>query len=69
MPLSVATCPEGRRGDLSNVVADRSAYNVLSQPLSLPNVDSIFFVSRHAIPAMLETAGGGAIVNVSTSQR
>jgi len=22
MPLSVATCPEGRRGDLSNLVAD-----------------------------------------------
>jgi NAD(P)-dependent dehydrogenase (short-subunit alcohol dehydrogenase family) len=50
------------------LVADRSAYNVLSQPLSLPNVDSIFFVSRHAIPAMVETAGG-AIVNVSSSQR
>ena len=30
------------------------------------NVDSMFFVSRHAIPAMIETAGGGAIVNVSS---
>lgn len=30
------------------------------------NVDSIFLASRHAIPAMIETAGGGAIVNVSS---
>src|SRR6202040_3504995 len=30
------------------------------------NVDSMFLVSRYAIPAMVETAGGGAIVNVSS---
>jgi NAD(P)-dependent dehydrogenase (short-subunit alcohol dehydrogenase family) len=30
------------------------------------NVDSMFMASRHAIPAMRETAGGGAIVNVSS---
>jgi NAD(P)-dependent dehydrogenase (short-subunit alcohol dehydrogenase family) len=30
------------------------------------NVDSMFLVSRHAIPAMIETASGGAIVNVSS---
>ncbi|HYU14106.1 MAG TPA: SDR family oxidoreductase [Stellaceae bacterium] len=30
------------------------------------NVDSMFLVSRHAIPAMIDTAGGGAIVNVSS---
>ena len=30
------------------------------------NVDSMFYVSRHAIPAMIKTAGGGAIVNVSS---
>ena len=30
------------------------------------NVDSMFLVSRHAIPAMIEIAGGGAIVNVSS---
>jgi NAD(P)-dependent dehydrogenase (short-subunit alcohol dehydrogenase family) len=30
------------------------------------NVDSMFLVSRHAIPAMIETAGGGDIVNVSS---
>src|SRR5229473_7983557 len=30
------------------------------------NVDSMFLVSRFAIPAMVESAGGGAIVNVSS---
>ena len=30
------------------------------------NVDSMFLASRHAIPVMKETAGGGAIVNVSS---
>jgi NAD(P)-dependent dehydrogenase (short-subunit alcohol dehydrogenase family) len=30
------------------------------------NVDSMFYVSKYAIPAMIETAGGGAIVNVSS---
>src|SRR5260370_2709847 len=30
------------------------------------NVDSMFLVSRFAIPAMIETAKGGAIVNVSS---
>jgi NAD(P)-dependent dehydrogenase (short-subunit alcohol dehydrogenase family) len=30
------------------------------------NVDSMFMASRHAIPAMKQTAGGGAIANVSS---
>jgi NAD(P)-dependent dehydrogenase (short-subunit alcohol dehydrogenase family) len=30
------------------------------------NVDSMFLASRHAIPAMMRTAGGGAIVNVAS---
>jgi len=30
------------------------------------NVDSMFLASRHAVPAMKKTAGGGAIVNVSS---
>lgn len=30
------------------------------------NVDAMFLVSRHAIPAMLRTAGSGAIVNVAS---
>jgi NAD(P)-dependent dehydrogenase (short-subunit alcohol dehydrogenase family) len=30
------------------------------------NVDSMFLTCKHAIPAMIKTAGGGAIVNVSS---
>ena len=30
------------------------------------NVDSMFFACKHAIPAMVRTAGGGAIVNISS---
>ncbi|MBV9687468.1 MAG: SDR family NAD(P)-dependent oxidoreductase, partial [Alphaproteobacteria bacterium] len=30
------------------------------------NIDGMFMASRHAIPAMKETTGGGAIVNVSS---
>jgi len=30
------------------------------------NVDSMFLASRHAIPAMIRTAGSGAIVNVAS---
>jgi NAD(P)-dependent dehydrogenase (short-subunit alcohol dehydrogenase family) len=30
------------------------------------NVDSMFLASKHAIPAMIATAGGGAIVNVAS---
>ena len=30
------------------------------------NVDSMFLASKHAIPAMIKTAGGGAIVNVAS---
>jgi NAD(P)-dependent dehydrogenase (short-subunit alcohol dehydrogenase family) len=30
------------------------------------NVESMFLASKHAIPAMIKTAGGGAIVNVAS---
>ncbi|HYM29820.1 MAG TPA: SDR family oxidoreductase [Candidatus Cybelea sp.] len=30
------------------------------------NVESMFLMSKHAVPAMIETASGGAIVNVSS---
>ena len=30
------------------------------------NVESMFLLSRHAIPAMIKTANGGAIVNISS---
>ena len=30
------------------------------------NVETMYLASRHAIPAMIDTAGGGAIVNISS---
>src|SRR5690242_9803924 len=30
------------------------------------NVDTMYLAARHAIPAMIKTAGGGAIVNISS---
>jgi NAD(P)-dependent dehydrogenase (short-subunit alcohol dehydrogenase family) len=30
------------------------------------NVETMFLLSKHAIPAMIKTAGGGAIVNISS---
>lgn len=30
------------------------------------NVESMFLLSKYAIPAMIKTAGGGAIVNISS---
>jgi NAD(P)-dependent dehydrogenase (short-subunit alcohol dehydrogenase family) len=30
------------------------------------NVETMYLAARHAIPAMVETAGGGAIVNISS---
>lgn len=36
------------------------------QNLMKVNVETMFLVSKYAIPAMMKTAGGGAIVNVSS---
>jgi NAD(P)-dependent dehydrogenase (short-subunit alcohol dehydrogenase family) len=62
----------GRLDCLDNNVGIGGRGSVVDTPIELwrrimqVNVDSMFFVSRHAIPAMIETAGGGAIVNVSS---
>jgi NAD(P)-dependent dehydrogenase (short-subunit alcohol dehydrogenase family) len=62
----------GRLDLLDNNVGIGGRGSVVDTPVELwhrvmrVNVDSMFFVSRHAIPAMVETAGGGAIVNVSS---
>jgi len=62
----------GRLDLLDNNVGIGGRGTVVDTPVDLwrkvmqVNVDSMFFVSRHAIPAMVETAGGGAIVNVSS---
>jgi NAD(P)-dependent dehydrogenase (short-subunit alcohol dehydrogenase family) len=62
----------GRLDLLDNNVGIGGRGTVVDTPVELwrrvmqVNVDSMFFVSRYAIPAMIETAGGGAIVNVSS---
>jgi NAD(P)-dependent dehydrogenase (short-subunit alcohol dehydrogenase family) len=62
----------GRLDLLDNNVGIGGRGSVVDTPVELwhrvmhVNVDSMFFVSRYSIPAMVETAGGGAIVNVSS---
>jgi NAD(P)-dependent dehydrogenase (short-subunit alcohol dehydrogenase family) len=62
----------GRLDLLDNNVGIGGRGSVVDTPSDLwrrvmtVNVDSMFYVSKHAIPAMIETAGGGAIVNVSS---
>jgi len=62
----------GRLDLLDNNVGIGGRGTVVDTPIDLwrkvmqVNVDSMFYVSRHAIPAMIETAGDGAIVNVSS---
>ncbi len=62
----------GRLDFLDNNVGIGGRGSVVNTPVDLwrrimqVNVDSMFLVSRYAIPAMVETAGGGAIVNVSS---
>jgi len=62
----------GRLDLLDNNVGIGGRGSVVDTPVDLwrkvmqVNVDSMFYVSRHAIPAMIKTAVGGAIVNVSS---
>jgi NAD(P)-dependent dehydrogenase (short-subunit alcohol dehydrogenase family) len=62
----------GRLDLLDNNVGIGGRGSVVDTPSDLwrkvmqVNVDSVFYVSKYAIPAMAETAGGGAIVNVSS---
>jgi NAD(P)-dependent dehydrogenase (short-subunit alcohol dehydrogenase family) len=62
----------GRLDLLDNNVGIGGRGTVIDTPSDLwrrvmtVNVDSVFYVSKYAIPAMVETAGGGAIVNVSS---
>jgi NAD(P)-dependent dehydrogenase (short-subunit alcohol dehydrogenase family) len=50
----------GSRGSV--VETDPDAWRRVMQV----NVETMCLVARHAIPAMIETAGGGAIVNISS---
>jgi len=62
----------GRLDFLDNNVGIGARGSVVDTPVEqwrrvmVTNVDSMFLVSRYAVPAMVETAGGGAIVNVSS---
>jgi NAD(P)-dependent dehydrogenase (short-subunit alcohol dehydrogenase family) len=62
----------GRLDLLDNNVGIGGRGSVVDTPIELwrrimqVNVDSMFYVSRHAIPAMIESGGGGSIVNVSS---
>lgn len=71
--VNVAIAHFGRLDFLDNNVGIHNDHSTLlsADPLRWHeairvNIDSIFAVSRYAIPAMLKTAGGGAIVNVSS---
>ncbi len=62
----------GRFDVLDNNVGIGSRGSVVDEPLETyrnvmqVNVESMFLVSKYAIPAMIKTAGGGAIVNISS---
>jgi len=70
----VETCVDryGRLDFLDNNVGIGSRGSVVAeQPeqyrrVMQVNVESMFLLSKYAIPAMIETAGGGAIVNISS---
>ena len=70
----VATCVDrfGRLDFLDNNVGIGSRGSVVAEkPESFRrvmqvNVESMFLLSKYAIPAMIKTAGGGAIVNISS---
>lgn len=62
----------GRLDLLDNNVGIGSRGSVVDEPTETwrhvmqVNVESMFLVSKHAIPAMIASGGGGAIVNVSS---
>jgi NAD(P)-dependent dehydrogenase (short-subunit alcohol dehydrogenase family) len=62
----------GRLDALDNNVGIGSRLTVVDESLSgwqkimQVNVETMFLTSKYAIPAMIKTAGGGAIVNISS---
>ena len=70
--VDAAVSTFGRLDLLDNNVGIASTGSVVEEDpetwrrLMQVNVESMFLVARHAIPAMLDTARGGAIVNVAS---
>jgi len=70
--VEAAVSQFGRLDVLDNNVGIASTGTVVEEDpevwrrLMQVNVDSMFLVCRHAIPAMIKTARGGAIVNVAS---
>ncbi|KPK06830.1 MAG: short-chain dehydrogenase [Betaproteobacteria bacterium SG8_39] len=62
----------GRLDFLDNNIGISSRGSVVDEPqekwqrMMRLNVEAMFLASKHAIPAMKKTAGGGAIVNISS---
>ena len=70
--VAIAVVRFGRLDFLDNNVGIGSRGSVVEtdpdlwRRLMQVNVESMFLAARHAIPAMIETAGGGAIINVAS---
>jgi len=70
--VAAAVAAFGRLDLLDNNVGIASTGSVVQEDperwrqLMHVNVDSMFLMSRHAIPAMIKSAGAGAIVNVAS---
>lgn len=70
--IDAAVSKYGRLDLLDNNVGIASTGSVVNEDpevwrkLMQVNVESMFLVSKYAIPAMLKTAGGGAIVNIAS---
>jgi NAD(P)-dependent dehydrogenase (short-subunit alcohol dehydrogenase family) len=70
--IEAAVARYGRLDFLDNNVGIGSRGSVIDETpekwrrLMQVNVETMFLVSRHAIPAMVRTAGRGAIVNISS---
>src|SRR3981081_543679 len=62
----------GRIDFLDNNVGNRSRGNVVDEKpeeyrrVMQVNVETMFLLAKHAIPAMIKTAKGGSIVNISS---
>lgn len=70
--VETAVARFGRLDFLDNNVGVGSRGNVVDEDpdrwrrVMKINVESMFLAAKHAIPAMIETAGGGAIVNLAS---